>query len=217
MIFKENSILVNSSDHSIIATEENIVGQEYVPIRSLITLLTVDNMDGILLEFQKFSWLRRFKYCGVCGTESSYDETEGCKVCPKCSEKFFPAQFPAVIVAITKGDEILMAHNVTFPGEMHSIIAGFIDLGESAEDAIRREIMEEVGLKVKNIKYHSSQNWGFTSSLMLGYTAEYESGEITVDEVEIDKAGWFKRDSMPEVIPPKISIARAIIDDFIKN
>ncbi|MGL1892377.1 MAG: NAD(+) diphosphatase [Spirochaetaceae bacterium] len=217
MIFKENTILVNSSDHSLMASDIAEEGQEYVHVRALIPILSSEEMQNVLLEFQNFSWQRRTTFCGVCGTKSILDDSEGCNTCPNCSEKFFPAQFPAVIVAIIKGDEILLAHNVNFPGDMTSIIAGFVDLGENAEEAIKREVMEEVGLKVKNIKYHSSQNWGFTSSLMLGYTAEYESGEIKIDEVEIDKAGWFNRNSMPETLPPKISIARAIIDDFIKG
>jgi NAD+ diphosphatase len=99
---------------------------------------------------------------------------------------------------------------------MHSLIAGFIEPGERLEEGVSREIMEEVGLKVKNIKYFSSQPWPYPNSLMIGFTAEYESGEITVDGVEISKAGWFSVDNLPE-LPSKVSIAREIIDWYITN
>lgn len=215
MIFKDNSILVDKVDNSKLAmTDDN--GQEYIPLRDLIPILTEDKMKEVLIEFQKYKWDYRTRFCGVCGKDTIYDSDENCKVCPACEERFYPSLFPAVIVSVINNKKILLAHNTKFPGEMHSVIAGFVDPGESLEDCVKREVMEEVGLAVKNVKYFGSQNWGFTSSLMIAFTAVYDSGEIKVDEVEIDRADWFDKHNLPE-IPPKISIARTLIDDFIHN
>ncbi len=215
MKFNGNSVKISSLGSSV-KDKLEFVDSDYIQIKDLMNILDKDEMDNLLLDYQKYSWDRRSTFCGVCGSKTEYDEKENCKICPSCKERFYPAQFPAVIVAIFKDDEILLAHNVNFPDKLYSIIAGFVDLGESLEDAVRREIKEEVGLNVKNIKYFSSQNWGFTSSLMLGFTAEYESGDIVIDQVEIAKAAWFKCDNLPE-LPPKISIARKLIDSFIEK
>ncbi len=157
--------------------------------------------------------MRKTKFCGYCGGETSYDKEENSMRCKSCNENFYASVYPAIIVSVTKGDEILLAHNSTFPDNLYSVLAGFVDQNETLEECVEREIFEEVGLKVKNIKYYSSQFWGFTSSLMIGFTAEYDSGDIVVDGKEIMKASWFKKDNLPE-IPPKISMARRLIDDF---
>lgn len=216
MIFKHNTVLVDSKDNSKIAESDIGLDQEFVPLMSLIPLLPRSRMLEVLKEYQFYFWNRRTTFCGVCGRETDYDSSDNCKVCPCCNERFYPAQFPAVIVSIVKDDKILLVHNRGFSGEMYSVIAGFVDLGESLEECVRRDIREEVGLEVKNIRYFSSQNWGFTSSLMIAFTAEYESGEIKIDDVEIDDAAWFSRDNLPE-IPPDISVARTLIDNFIKK
>lgn len=216
MIFKENSILVDASDYTKIAKEIKNSGQEFILLRSLASHVSKEQMSNILKEFQIFNWKRRTQFCGVCGTPNNLDEKEGCKVCPECGEKSFPFLFPAVIVSIIKDDKILLAHNASFPGKMHSVIAGFVDLGETLEESVVREIREEVGVEIKNLKYVSSQNWGFSSSLMVGFTAEYSSGEIKVDGVEIDRASWFSVDDLPE-LPPDFSIARSLINRFIES
>lgn len=215
MIFKDDTVLVYKNDNSRIACKEE-KDQEYVQLRSLIPILTKERMRGVLVDFQKFKWNNRTRFCGVCGTETEYDKEDNCKICKKCNERYYPSLFPAVIVSITKGDKILLAHNKGFPGDMYSVIAGFVDPGESLEDCVKREVYEEVGLEVRNIKYFGSQNWGFTSSLMIAFTAEYKSGNIKIDEVEIDSADWFDKNNLPE-IPPEISIARTLIDNFVEN
>lgn len=215
MIFKDNTILVYKNDNSKIAEKEED-GQEFVPLRSMIPLLSPEDLHSVLKEFQFQVWDNKTKFCGACGAGSVLDNDEVCKVCPECNEKYFPYLFPAVIVAITKGDEILLAHNTNFPGDMHSVIAGFVDLGENLEDCVRREIQEEVGLEVEDIEYFGSQNWGFSSSLMIAFKAKYKSGDIKIDGKEIDKACWFTKDNLPE-IPPNRSMGRLLIDDFANN
>ena len=214
MIFKDNSILVDATDYSKIAKDIKNSGQEFILLRSLASYVSEEEMNKILKDFQLYNWKRRTKFCGVCGTLNNYDEAENCKICPDCGEKNFPFLFPAIIVSIIDQDKILLAHNASFPGDMHSVVAGFVDLGESLEEAVIREVKEEVGLEIKNIKYVSSQNWGFSSSLMVGFTAEYSSGDIMVDGKEIDRADWFSIDNLPE-LPPEISIARKLINRFI--
>lgn len=216
MIFKENSVLVDDKDYSKIAAEERSHGQEFIPLRSLVPYISDNEMKIVLKEFQTYNWVRRTKFCGICGTLNAMDKDEGCKLCPRCGEKNYPYLFPAVIVLIVRDDRILLAHNVNFPGDMHSVIAGFVDLGESLEDTVIREVREEVGIEIKNIEYFSSQNWGFTSSLMLGFKAEYSSGDIKVDGIEIDRAGWFSIHDLPE-LPPKHSIGRALVDSFVSG
>jgi len=214
MIFKDNTILVDATDYSKIAKEIKNSGQEFILLRSLASYIPEKEMNSILKEFQIYNWKKRTKFCGVCGELNDYDQVEGCKVCPKCGEKSFPFLFPAIIVSIIKDDKILLAHNTSFPDKMYSVIAGFVDIGEGLEETVIREVKEEVGIEIKNIKYVSSQNWGFSSSLMVGFTAEYSSGDIKVDGEEIDRADWFSIDSLPE-LPPNISIARKLINRFI--
>ena len=115
-----------------------------------------------------------------------------------------------------KDDKILLAHNRNFTSGVFSLIAGFVESGESLEQAVAREIMEEVSIKVKNIRYYSSQPWPFPNSLMLGFVAEYDSGEVKPDGVELETAGWYSADDLPK-LPDHGSIARKIIDDFIAN
>lgn len=215
MIFKDNKVLVNKNDYSQIENSEG-ENTEYVPLFTLIPFFSELEMKNLVISYQEYKWEYRTKFCGVCGNETKLDKNEGCKYCDNCGEKFFHSLFPAVIVSIIKDDKILLAHNAGFPENMYSVLAGFVDPGENLEESIKREVMEEVGLEVQNIKYFGSQNWGFTSSLMIGFTAEYKSGKIKIDNKEIESASWFSRNQLPE-IPPKISIARTLIEDFLNS
>jgi NAD+ diphosphatase len=128
----------------------------------------------------------------------------------------FPRLSPAIIVRITKGELILLARNHRFPTGRFSVLAGFVEPGETLEEAVAREVREEVGIRVRNIRYFDSQPWPFPNSLMLGFTAEYAEGELVIQEDELDEAHWFGRDELPD-LPPAISIARRLIDDFVGN
>ncbi len=159
------------------------------------------------------AWDRTHQYCGQCGSSTITKSDERAKVCPKCGLINFPRISPAVIVAIVKDDRILLARGTRFPTEMYSVIAGFVEAGETFEACVRREVKEEVGIDVKNITYFGSQPWPFPNSLMVGFTAEYAGGDITVDKTEIAAADWYRLDEFPP-IPDKISIARRLIDWF---
>lgn len=158
-------------------------------------------------------WRRQHRFCGHCGERLAESGSDIALVCPKCGERFYPQLAPAVIVAVTRGDEILLAHNRNFLPEIHGLIAGFVEAGENIEETIAREIMEETGVTVGNIRYFSSQCWPFPNSLMLGFYADYVSGEARPDGAELETLGWFRAGSLPK-IPPKGSIARRIIEDF---
>ena len=161
------------------------------------------------------NWEKCHRYCGVCGyyMERKNNESERALFCPKCGYTTWPKTSPAIIVAITKGDQILLAHNKYFPKGMYSVIAGFVELGETFEQCVRREVYEEVGIRVKNIKYSGSQPWPFPNSMMIGFTAEYLDGEINVDGEEIVHADWFSKDEIPKYKKSK-SIGAELIEWF---
>lgn len=155
-------------------------------------------------------WRQMNQYCGRCGHAMTDKTDERAKICPACGNVVYPRISPATITAVFRGNEILLAHNRNFRGDMHSLIAGFVEPGETLERCAAREIGEEVGIRVKNIQYFSSQPWPFPDSLMMAFTAEYESGEISADGEEITKAAWFDAHHLPE-IPSADSIAGKII------
>jgi NAD+ diphosphatase len=164
--------------------------------------------------FQIVDWDRNHQYCGRCGSRTQDKREERAKVCPDCGLTAYPRISPAVIVAITRGEKILLARAQRFPHAMYSVIAGFVEAGESLEQCVRREIEEEVGIIVKNLRYFGSQSWPFPNSLMVGFTAEHAQGEIRIDPSEIVDARWFTVKDLPR-IPDKLSISRRLIDWFI--
>lgn len=163
---------------------------------------------------QIVEWHRTHRFCGRCGAETMAGPDEHAKECPRCGMLFYPRLSPAVIVLVKREDEILLARSPGFPPGMYSVLAGFVEPGESIEETIEREICEEVGVEVKNLRYFGSQPWPFPNSLMIGFTADYASGEVRTDPTEIEDAGWYSADDLPQ-LPPKVSIARAMIDRFV--
>ena len=160
-------------------------------------------------------WVRRHRFCGACRTELTPSDTDSGLICPACAARYYPEIAPAVITAILRngpsGREILLGHNRKFEDGVYSLIAGFVEAGESAEHAVVREIGEETGIRVKELRYVSSQPWPFPNSLMLGFTAEYDSGEPVPDGTELTSLKWFPLTALPK-IPDRGSIARAILD-----
>ena len=161
-------------------------------------------------------WSRNFNYCGKCGSKTVRVEKERAKKCPNCGLISYPRISPAIIVAIKKENKILLAHNAHFRENHYSTIAGFIEPGEKAEEAVVREVYEEVGIHIKNIQYVTSQAWPFPDSLMLGFIAEWDNSEIEEDHVEITDAHWFDRESIEKIsIPTKKAIARTLIEKVV--
>ena len=161
-------------------------------------------------------WHSTSQFCGRCGTPTQWLPQENGKECPNCGFRHYPRVVPAVIVAVNRGRELLLGANARFQSLFWSVLAGFVDPGESLEQTIHREIREEASITIKNIKYFGSQPWPFPNSLMLGFTAEYESGTIKPDGKEIINLDWFKPEELP-TIPPRLSIARALIDNHVEQ
>ena len=176
----------------------------------------VFNLAGRAVQIA--TWDRTHQFCGQCGARTETLAHERAKKCPQCGLTSYPRLSPAIIIAVIRrteaGNRLLMARNHRFPPGRYSVIAGFVEPGESLEETARREVREEAGIQIKNIRYFGSQPWPFPNSLMLGFTAEYDWGEITIEEEEIADARWFAADEMPH-LPPKISIARRLIDWFV--
>lgn len=164
---------------------------------------------------QIMEWDRDHQFCGRCGDSMVAQTEDRSKKCPACGLISFPRLAPAIIVAVTRGDEILLAHAARFAAGWYSVLAGFVEPGETLEEAVAREVYEEVGIRVKDIGYFGSQPWPFPHSLMVGFTAQYAGGEIRLDPREIKDARWFKADQLPN-IPSRISIARRLIDHFVE-
>jgi NAD+ diphosphatase len=167
--------------------------------------------------FQLQNWLRTHRYCGVCGTPTHRIAGERGVKCPSCGFSAYPRISPAMMVLITKGDSILLASNVNFPPTRYSALAGFLEAGENIEEAVHREVFEEVGLAVKDLRYFASQSWPYPHSLMIGFTAEYAGGEIVTQPDEIRDARFYAPgDPLPD-LPPRQSIARALIESVISR
>ncbi|AKG36763.1 NAD(+) diphosphatase [Paenibacillus durus] len=191
-------------------------GMVFRPLRSLYDEVDEDLFHLAGKAIQMLAWDDTHQYCGRCGTQTMLSEIERSRKCPNCGLVNYPRLAPAVITAILKDNQILLAHARHFQNNMYGLIAGFVEPGETLEDCVKREIMEEVGIKVNNIRYFGSQQWPFPHSLMVGFLADYESGEITVDGEEIVHADWFEPGNLP-VIPANVSIARKIIDWYVEN
>lgn len=161
------------------------------------------------------NWDHNHQFCGRCATPTLHHAPHFERRCPACQLVFFPRISPAVIVLIYRGEELVMAKAPHYAPGVYGLIAGFVESGESLEDTVHREIKEEVGLHVKNITYFGSQPWPFPDSLMLGFTAEYDFGELVIDRNEIEHAGWYRYDALPGGPSSSMSIASALLDHFI--
>lgn len=159
-------------------------------------------------------WYISHQFCGRCGTKTVLDEKDMMLKCPSCGQVHYSRIAPAIIVAVRKGDELLMAKHSYHKTHRYALVAGFVEAGESIEEAVHREVAEEIGIKIKNLKYQKSQSWPFPNSLMLAFTAEYDSGDIKVDGDEILKAKWFKKDEITRY-DSDISISDWLIQSFM--
>ena len=165
--------------------------------------------------FEILNWDKNTRYCPSCGVPTHQISDIG-KKCPECRQEFYPHISPAIIVRITKGDSILLVHARNFRGTFYGLVAGFLEAGETLEECVHREVMEEVGLRIKNLKYFGSQPWPYPSGVMIGFTAEYESGTIKLQDEELNAGAFYTKDNLPE-IPRKLSLARKLIDDWLEK
>jgi NAD+ diphosphatase len=161
---------------------------------------------------QVLEWDRAHRFCGVCGTATEAQPHERSRRCPACGHSAYPRLSPAMMVLIHRGRELLLARAPHYAPGMYSALAGFVESGESLEDCVHREVAEEVGVQVRDLRYYGSQSWPFPHSLMVAYTAAWAGGEIVRQEDEIEDAGWFDVDALPGV-PPRFSIAGHLIRD----
>lgn len=190
-------------------------GMSFYNLRRLLGQIPDDLFSLAGKAFQILHWNRTHQYCSQCGAQTENKIDERAKLCPSCGFVNYPRISPAIIVAITRGREILLAKGSRFQADFYSVLAGFVEPGETFEECVHREVGEEVGLKVKNLKYFGSQPWPFPNSLMVGFTAEYASGDINIDNIEILEARWFTAEQLP-LIPGIGSIARSLIDWFVQ-
>ena len=166
--------------------------------------------------FHIMNWQRTHRFCGRCGSEMTFDSREFAMSCPSCGEQYFPVICPAVIVAVVKEGHLLMGHGINFPSGRYSVLAGFTEPGENLEGSVMREIYEESHIHIKNINYFGSQPWPFPNSLMLGFRAEWESGEIVPELSEVTDVRWFAPKEIPDYYRG-ISISARLIEDFIRK
>jgi len=163
---------------------------------------------------QILDWYRSHQFCGRCGLQAVAHEVDRAMVCPACGIHSYPRLSPSIITLVHDGEQVLLARNHRFPDGMYSTLAGFVEPGESIEQTLRREVKEEVGVNVTNLEYMGSQPWPFPNSLMLGFLAQYDSGEIVLQEEEIADAQWFDCRQLP-AIPGKVAISRWLIDTYL--
>lgn len=187
---------------------------EPLGLRLLAGLLDMDLFGVVGRAMHTCDWLSTSRFCGRCGTPTKRVETERSMACPSCGLHVYPRISPAIITLVRKGDLALLASNVKFPGPFYSTLAGFAEIGESLEETLIREVKEEAGVTVSNVRYFGSQPWPFPNSLMIAFTAEWVSGEIAIDPSELSDAKWFAVDALP-MLPPPLSIARQLIDSWI--
>jgi len=190
--------------------------------RALFSELPEATVHMIGRAFACVEFEQNHRFCGRCATPTTLaaataaiEPNERVRVCPNCALTFHPRIPPAVIVLVERDDgRLLLARGANFPAGRFSAVAGFVEIGESLEDAAQREVQEEVGVRITDLRYFSSQPWPFGHSLMIAFHARYDGGELRPDGVEIVEADWFQRDALPQ-LPPPISIARRMIEDFL--
>jgi NAD+ diphosphatase len=187
---------------------------EFIKLRSLYGKISDELFALAGRAIQIFHWYTTHLFCGRCGSRMRIRRTELAKICAECEFTSFPRLSPAVIMSVTHGDKILLARSPHFPRGMYSTLAGFVEPGETFEEAVAREVREEVGLNVRNIQYEGSQPWPFPHSIMAAFSSTCSSGTIRIDKNEIEDAAWFSRDRLPP-LPSRISIARHLIELFL--
>lgn len=186
----------------------------FMQLRDLFAMIPAEELAIAAFAVRIAAFERTAQFCSRCGNATRPAGNERARFCPSCSQTFYPRISPAVIVLVRKGDQVLLARSPRFPPGMFSLVAGFVEPAENLEHAVGREVLEETGIRVRNIRYSGSEPWPFPDSLMIGFVAEYAGGELEIDHHEIESAFWFDREHLPR-IPEPMSISRALIDWWI--
>ncbi|MDA7701461.1 NAD(+) diphosphatase [Gammaproteobacteria bacterium] len=211
-----NIYSVDISGHHFPLKEQGYLSLAEYEIRHLFPMLTPYDISVLGRGNQLMHWIKSNKHCGYCGAIKTFSESEEALFC-KCNNiMVYPTISPCVLALIYKDNKILLARNSLFPEGLFSALAGFIEVSETAEECVEREVFEEVSLKVKNVKYFGSQSWPFPSQLMLAYICEYESGEINVDGKEIVEADWYDLDNLPNT-PPNSTLSGTLINSYVSD
>lgn len=190
---------------------------EYLPMG---LRASYDYLDPILHKiagkaYELIYWDQHSRFCPSCGTKTVMQTTIS-KQCPNCKYEIYPVVSPAILVLIRKGDAILLVHARNFRGSFYGLVAGFLETGETLEECVRREVMEETGLEINNITYFGNQPWPYPSNLMVGFIADYVSGTIRLQDEELSEGAFFTKDNLPE-LPRKLSLARKMIDWWLER
>ena len=191
-------------------------GTEPVPLRQLFGVLTDADFAIAGRALGLVAWDRDHRFCGRCGAPTDRSKTERARVCGQCGHAAYPRVSPAIITLVERDGRALLARNARVNLPFFSTLAGFVELGENLEETVVREVREEAGIEIGDVRYFGSQPWPLGGSLMIGFTARWASGEIVCDPTEIADAAWFGPDELPP-IPPRLSIARELIDDFVRR
>lgn len=197
-------------------TDPPPAGSEPMPLRQLFGALSDETFGVAGRALGLTAWDRDFRHCGRCGTATARSAAERARTCTSCGHAAYPRLSPAVIVLVERDGRCLLARNARTQMPFFSTLAGFVEVGETLEECVRREIHEEAGIELADIRYFGSQPWPFTSSLMIAFTARWAAGELRAEPAEILEPSWFAPDALP-VVPPKLSIARELIDDFVRR
>jgi NAD+ diphosphatase len=191
-------------------------GWGFESLRRLLVRVDSDFFALAARAFQIKEWDRCHQFCGACGTTTILKPGERARQCPRCGELYYPRLAPVIMVLIRRGDALLLARAPRFPPGMYSALAGFVEPGETLEETTRREVREEVGIEIANLRYFGSQSWPFPHSLMIAFLADHAGGEIRLEDPEIEDAAWYPVGNLP-LLPHPLSIARRLIDAVVKD
>lgn len=190
-------------------------GYCFVELRKAYKLLPRNHYDQAGKARELLYWDKQTRYCGACGGTMAF-HTDISKRCTRCGQEVWPGLAIAAIVAVTRGEEILLVQSKSFKADYMGLVSGYVETGETLEECVRREVREETGLQVRDIRYYGSQAWPYPSTLMAGFTATYAGGELILQQDELRKGGWYRAEALPAV-PARLSLARRLIDDWLER
>lgn len=204
-------IELSSSEHD---SDFLLSDSQWIPVKEALHIIDPQEFSVYTRAISLMQWDKYHQFCGSCAKQTIWVGDGFERQCQPCQMHYYPRISPAVIVLIRRHNEILMARSPHFPPGVYALVAGFVEAGETLEQTVHREVLEEVGIKIKNLTYFGSQPWPFPDSLMIGFTAEYESGDIVIDNSELEDAGWYPYDQLPGLPSFSMSIGFEMLRKF---